>query len=72
MPAELCGLGGEGASHNAAINAVEKSDTPIVPKKQPNKGQPTEAVEGRGVAEGNRARGPRRPDSGSGNCVDGT
>ena len=36
-----------------AINAVEKSDTPIVPKKPPNNGRPAEAVEGRGVAKGN-------------------
>lgn len=58
VPAQHCGLGGEGASHNAAIHAVEKSDTPIVPKKPPNKGQPAEAVEGRGVAEGNAQEPP--------------
>ena len=39
--------------HTPAINAVEKSDTPIVPKKPPNKGRPAEVVEGRGVAKGN-------------------
>ena len=38
---------------NPAIDAVEKSDMPIVPRKTPNKGQPTEALEGRGVAKGN-------------------
>jgi Retron-type reverse transcriptase len=37
-----------------AIYADEKSDTPIVPKKLPNKGDnPAEAMEGRGVAKGN-------------------
>jgi RNA-directed DNA polymerase len=58
VPTEFCGLGGEGASRNAAIHAVEKSDTPIVPKKQPNKGKPTEVVEGRGVAKGNAQKAP--------------
>ena len=31
---------------------------PIVPKKPPNKGQPAEAVEGRGVAKGNAGEAP--------------
>ena len=44
---------GKVSDHTPAINAVEKSDTPIVPKKPPNNGQPAEAVEGRGVATGN-------------------
>jgi len=60
-PEQLIGRGGKGASHNAAINAVEKSDTPIVPKKPPNKGQAAEAVEGRGVAKGNAQQSPTRP-----------
>lgn len=39
---------------NPAIDAGEKSDTPIVPKKPTNKGMsPAEMVEGRGVAKGN-------------------
>ena len=58
VPAVYCGLDGEGASHNAVIHAVEKSDTPILPKKQSNKGQPAETVEGRGVAEGNAGEPP--------------
>lgn len=43
---------------NPTINAVEKSDTPIVPKKPPNKGKPAEAVEGRGVTKGNAGESP--------------
>lgn len=58
VPVEYCGLGGEGASHNAAIHAAEKSDAPIVPKKQPNKGKPAEVVEGRGAAKGNAQEAP--------------
>ena len=38
-------------SRNPAIDADEKSDTPMVPEKRPNNGHwPAEAVEGRGVA----------------------
>lgn len=59
VPAEYCGLGGEGASCKAAVDAVEKSDTPVVPKKLPNKGgNPAEAMEGRGVAKGNAFDSP--------------
>jgi len=50
------GVGGAGkaCSHNPATYADEKSDTPILPKKPPNKGaDPAEVVEGRGVAKGN-------------------
>ena len=44
---------------NPAIDADEKSDTPIVPKNLPNKGaDPAEAAEGRGVAEGNAGEAP--------------
>lgn len=44
---------------NPAIDADEKSDTPIVPKKLPNKGDdPAEAMEGRGVAKGNANETP--------------
>ena len=44
---------------NPAIHADEKSDTPIVPKKSPNKGNPpAEVMEGRGVAGGNANESP--------------
>ena len=44
---------------NPAIDADEKSDTLVVPKKLPNKGaNPAEVVEGRGVAEGNAGEAP--------------
>ena len=44
---------------NPAIDAGEKSDTPIVPKKLPNKGDdPAEVMEGRGVAKGNANETP--------------
>ena len=46
-------------SRHPAIDADEKSDTSVVPKKQPNKwDNPAEAVEGRGVAEGNAGEAP--------------
>ena len=46
-------------SRNPTIDADEKSDTPIVPRKRPNNGaRPAEAVEGRGVAEGNAGETP--------------
>ena len=51
---EGAGGAGKAHSHNPATHADEKSDTPILPKKPPNKGfDPAEAVEGRGVARGN-------------------
>ena len=44
---------------NPIIYADEKSDTPIVPKKLPNKGvSPAEAMEGRSVAKGNANESP--------------
>jgi RNA-directed DNA polymerase len=54
------GGAGKVKDRNPAIHVIEKSDTPIVPKKAPNKGQPhahagassAEAVEGRGVSQG--------------------
>jgi RNA-directed DNA polymerase len=46
-------------SRHPAIDADEKSDTPIVPEKRPNKGDnPAEVVERRGVAEGNAGEAP--------------
>lgn len=59
------GAGGAGKVHNRkpAANADEKSDTPIVPRKLPNKGvHPAEVVEGRGVAKGNTDEIPASPD----------
>lgn len=47
-------------SRNAAINVCEKSDTPIVSKKLPNKGLPAEVMEKRGVAKGNVTQAPAR------------
>jgi RNA-directed DNA polymerase len=50
---------GKVSDRNPAIDADEKSDTPIVPMKLPNKGDdPAEAVEGRGVAKGNADENP--------------
>lgn len=57
-PTEQSGRGREGGSHNAAIDAVEKSDTPVVPKKLPNKRKLAEAMEERGVAKGNAQQTP--------------
>jgi len=50
--------GAEKGNRNSAIYAGEKSDASIVPKKPPNKGQPTEEVEGRGAAKGNAGEPP--------------
>ena len=59
--------GGAGkGNRNPAINAGEKSDVPIVPKKLLNKGQaefvfeadPAETMEGRGTAKGNAEESP--------------
>jgi len=47
-------------SRKAVINAAEKSDTPVVPEKPPNKGKPAEVVEERGVAKGNAKEPPAR------------
>lgn len=50
------GLDGTGkvVDHKPVIDADEKSDTPIVPQKLPNKGDdPAEAMKGRGVIGGN-------------------
>ena len=57
------GSGPDGAGkvndRNPAVNAGEKSDTPIVPKKPSNNGDdPAEVVEGRGVAKGNAGETP--------------
>ncbi len=54
------GAGGTGKaqSRNPVIYAGEKSDTPVVPKKPSNKGEPAEMVEERGVAKGNVSKNP--------------
>ena len=53
------GRAGKVNDRNPAIDADEKSDTPIVPKKPSNKGMsPAEMVEGRGVAKGNADESP--------------
>jgi len=51
---------GKAQSRNPAVYVDEKSDTPIVSKKPPNKGQPAEVVEKRGVAKGNVSQKPAR------------
>lgn len=43
---------------NPVVNAVEKSDTPVVPKKLSNKAGAAEIMEGRGVTEGNANEPP--------------
>jgi len=53
VPVKYAGGAGKVSNRNPAINATQKSDTPIVPGKPPNKGKPAEVVEGRGVAKGN-------------------
>jgi len=56
---EGAGGAGKASSRNPAIHAEEKSDTPILPKKPPNKGfDPAEVAEGRGVAKGNADKIP--------------
>jgi RNA-directed DNA polymerase len=46
--------GGTGkGNRNPVVNADEKSDAPILPKKLPNEGKPEEEVEGRGAAKRN-------------------
>lgn len=59
-PEKLSGGAGKVKGRNPAINAVEKSDAPIVPKKPPNKGKgtPAEVVEGRCATEGNAGESP--------------
>lgn len=52
--AVTAGGAGKVHHHNPAVDADEKSDTPIVPMKLPNNGNlPADAVEGRGVTKGN-------------------
>lgn len=53
----LSGGAGKG-NRNPAIDAGEKSDAPVVPKKRPNKGKPAEVVEERGAAKGNADESP--------------
>ncbi len=51
---------GKVINRNPAVYVGEKSDTPVVSKKLPNKGKPAEAVEKRGVAKGNVSQEPAR------------
>ena len=62
---------GTGKAHGRkpVIDAGEKSDTSIVPKKPPNKG--SEAVEGRGVARGNADQTPAFRTQGRGDALTG-
>ena len=53
------GGAGKAKSRNPADPRGEKSDTPVVPEKPPNKGMhPAEMVEGRGAAKGNADQAP--------------
>ncbi len=50
---------GKVVDHKLVIDADEKSDTPTVPEKLPNKGDdPAEAMEGRGAIGGNVVETP--------------
>jgi hypothetical protein len=48
VPVNLAGGAGKVNNRTPAIYAVEKSDTPIVSKKLPNKARPAAGVEKRG------------------------
>lgn len=51
--------GGAGkGNRNPAVDAAERSDTFVVPKKPSNKGSAAEMVEGRDVAKGNAGEPP--------------
>lgn len=66
------GTGGTGKakSRNPVVHAGEKSDTPVVPKKPPNKGDnPTEVVEERGVAKGNVNKNPASRTQSRSSCA---
>ena len=57
--AQASGGTGKAKSRNPVAYADERSDTPVVPKKLPNKGDdPAEVVEERGVAKGNADKNP--------------
>ncbi len=58
VPTKFVGGAGKVNNRNPAIYATQKSDTPIVPGKPPNKGKPAEVVEERGVAKGNVEEAP--------------
>jgi hypothetical protein len=60
-PEAKLGTGGAGKakSRNPVVHAGEKSDTSVVPRKPPNKGDdPAEVVEERDVAKGNTSEPP--------------
>ena len=60
MPVAVSAGGADKANgHKPVVHAGEKSDTPVVPEKRPNKGSgPAEDVEERGVAKGNANEPP--------------
>jgi len=69
---EPLGTGGTGKAkcRNPVVHAGEKSDTPVVPKKLPNKGgNPAEVVEERGVAKGNVNKNPASRTQGRNSCA---
>jgi group II intron reverse transcriptase/maturase len=69
---ESTGAGGTGKakSRNPVIHADEKSDTSVVPKKPPNKGDcPAEVVEERGVAKGNVNKNPASRTQSRNSCA---
>jgi len=66
----LSGGAGKG-NRNPAIYAGEKSDTPILSKKLPNKDRPAEGVEKRGVAKGSVVEFPICRTQGRRTNVDG-
>ena len=66
----LSGGAGKG-NRNPAIYAGEKSDTPILSKKLPNKDRPAEGVEKGGVAKGSVVEFPICRTQGRRTNVDG-
>lgn len=68
--AHVSGGPGKAKSRNPVVHAGEKSDTPIVPEKLPNKGDdPAEVVEGRGVAKGNVNKNPASRTQSRNSCA---
>ncbi len=66
------GAGGTGKakSRNPVVHAGEKSDTPVVPRKPPNKGDdPAEVVQERGVAKANADSDPAPRTQSRNNCA---
>jgi len=53
VPVKVAGGAGKVNNRDPAINAAQKSHTPVVPGKPPNNGRPAEVAAVRGVAKGN-------------------